>query len=87
MNLKSLNEQQKKAVEHVKGPSMIVAGAGSGKTRVLTYKVIVVSLQQSAEVFPFRGIIPDRRMVQMMRSQHFFRMQQREFCLFDSNPC
>ena len=39
MNLKSLNEQQKKAVEHDKGPSMIVAGAGSGKTRVLTYKV------------------------------------------------
>lgn len=39
MNLKSLNEQQKKAVEYEKGPSMIVAGAGSGKTRVLTYKV------------------------------------------------
>ncbi|MGA8264336.1 MAG: UvrD-helicase domain-containing protein, partial [Ignavibacteriaceae bacterium] len=39
MNLKSLNDQQKKAVEHDKGPSMIVAGAGSGKTRVLTYKV------------------------------------------------
>ncbi len=39
MNLKSLNQQQKKAVEHDKGPSMIVAGAGSGKTRVLTYKV------------------------------------------------
>ena len=39
MNLKSLNEQQKKAVEYEKGPSMIIAGAGSGKTRVLTYKV------------------------------------------------
>jgi DNA helicase-2/ATP-dependent DNA helicase PcrA len=39
MNLKSLNDPQKKAVEYDKGPSMIVAGAGSGKTRVLTYKV------------------------------------------------
>ncbi len=39
MNLKSLNDQQKQAVEYDKGPSMIVAGAGSGKTRVLTYKV------------------------------------------------
>ncbi len=39
MNLKTLNDSQKKAVEYSKGPSMIVAGAGSGKTRVLTYKV------------------------------------------------
>jgi DNA helicase II / ATP-dependent DNA helicase PcrA len=37
--LKSLNPEQKAAVEHLEGPSMIVAGAGSGKTRVLTYKV------------------------------------------------
>jgi DNA helicase-2/ATP-dependent DNA helicase PcrA len=39
MNLKTLNAPQKKAVEFDKGPSMIVAGAGSGKTKVLTYKV------------------------------------------------
>ncbi len=39
INLKTLNDAQKKAVEFEKGPSMIVAGAGSGKTRVLTYKV------------------------------------------------
>ncbi len=39
MNLKLLNDAQKKAVEYDGGPSMIVAGAGSGKTRVLTYKV------------------------------------------------
>lgn len=37
--LKSLNEEQKKAVSYVKGPSLILAGAGSGKTRVLTFKV------------------------------------------------
>ena len=34
-----LNKEQIKAVEYVDGPSMVVAGAGSGKTRVLTYKV------------------------------------------------
>jgi DNA helicase II / ATP-dependent DNA helicase PcrA len=39
ISLKSLNEEQKKAVEQVNGPIMIIAGAGSGKTRVLTYKV------------------------------------------------
>ena len=39
INLKSLNSEQKKAVEYDNGPHMIVAGAGSGKTRVLTYKI------------------------------------------------
>lgn len=39
LNLKSLNPEQKKAVEHLDGPCLIVAGAGSGKTRVLTYKI------------------------------------------------
>ncbi len=38
--LKDLNPQQQKAVLHTQGPSIILAGAGSGKTRVLTYKVI-----------------------------------------------
>jgi len=40
MNLKKdLNEAQVMAVEQLEGPCMIVAGAGSGKTRVLTYKI------------------------------------------------
>ncbi len=36
---KELNSNQKEAVTYVDGPSMVIAGAGSGKTRVLTYKV------------------------------------------------
>ena len=38
--LDELNEQQKKAVMHTDGASIVLAGAGSGKTRVLTYKVL-----------------------------------------------
>jgi Superfamily I DNA and RNA helicases len=36
---KNLNDSQKKAVEYLDGPLLIVAGAGSGKTRVLTTKI------------------------------------------------
>ena len=38
----SFNEGQKRAIEHFKGAALVLAGPGSGKTRVITYTVVIL---------------------------------------------
>jgi len=38
--LSELNDAQRAAARHISGPLMVIAGAGSGKTRVLTYRIV-----------------------------------------------
>ena len=47
--LKDLNSEQQKAVLATQGPTIILAGAGSGKTRVLTYKVLYLMIEKKIE--------------------------------------
>ena len=46
--IKNLNKEQKEAVLSTEGPNLIVAGAGSGKTRVLTTRLIHIINQKKA---------------------------------------
>lgn len=69
MDVSELNQEQKEAVVYIKGPMLVLAGAGSGKTKVLTYK--------AAYLMAERGVAPESIMLTTFTNKAAEEMQQR----------
>ncbi len=78
MTLLPVNERQREAIEHAGGPSLVLAGAGSGKTRVLTARI--------AHLIETQGIPPERILAATFTNRAAGEMRRRVADLLGREP-